>query len=438
MKHPVRQKHIRDRLGDRRGVALMLALVFVVLLAAIVVEFSFDAQVDASLAFTGDSQFQAYTAARSAVAEGMALLAADLLQSIGGGIQPDQATLAVAPPGEYDSYWDATPWAGGAPMKPMNDAMMRTTIRDEYGKLNLNALFYLDPNTGQPVRNEWLIQALRVFFQLRDPELGYDPVDAIIDWVDYGDEGEEPEGAEAEYYEGLEIPYPIKNGPMDDIEELLLIKGITPELYYGKPEDIEEAEENEELPPVLPLSEYLTVHGQWEGKVNANTAEYDTLLAVLSGYREVSQASEYDPQLVADRIFEYQYSQKPITDLSELNELVPPAPVNVNDRRNQPNRPANPAPDGNANKQRNRPGAENQIEPQPQTPQTIQNQPGTGGAAEIFTISSSIFRIYGDGMMDDTLVRVAAVVWRSPFNQSTETGGGTNDPFRIIDWKVIE
>lgn len=405
----------------RRGIALMLTLVFVVLLAAIVVEFSFDAQVDASLAFSGDRHFQAYTAARSAVAEGMALLAADLLQSIGGGVGQTEASLAMAPPGEYDSYWDATPWAGGAPMKPMNDAMMRTTIRDEFGKINLNALYYLDPNTGEPVRNEWLIEALRIFFQLRDPQLGYDPVDAIIDWVDYGDNSSEPDGAEADYYAGLEIPYPIKDGPMDDIEELLLIRGITPELYYGDPEEIAKAAENEDLPPVLPLSEYLTVHGDWQGKINANTAEYDVLLAVLSAYRNFSQASDFDPQLVTDRIFEFQYNQQPITDMSPLTQLVPPAAQNRRNRRNRVN-----------------PGAQQVINQQKQAVDPIVGEAGMGGANDIFRVDSTVFRIYGDGMMDDILVRVAAVVWRSPFDQASTAGGGTNDPFRIIQWKMIQ
>jgi type II secretory pathway component PulK len=41
------------------------------------------------------------------------------------------------------------------------------------------------------------------------------------------------EGAETEYYEGLTPPYECKNGPLDDISELLLIKDMLPEIYYG-------------------------------------------------------------------------------------------------------------------------------------------------------------------------------------------------------------
>lgn len=56
--------------------------------------------------------------------------------------------------------------------------------------------------------------------------------DSIIDWQDKGDE-HRVNGAESDYYLGLPNPYRAKNARLDSIEELLLIKGITPELFYG-------------------------------------------------------------------------------------------------------------------------------------------------------------------------------------------------------------
>ncbi|MEY2409830.1 MAG: ral secretion pathway protein, partial [Verrucomicrobiota bacterium] len=40
-------------------------------------------------------------------------------------------------------------------------------------------------------------------------------------------------GATSEYYEGLAMPYYAKQGPIDDLTELLLIKGVTPAMYWG-------------------------------------------------------------------------------------------------------------------------------------------------------------------------------------------------------------
>jgi hypothetical protein len=71
--------------------------------------------------------------------------------------------------------------------------------------------------------------------------LGYDEVDAatvsdsIMDWRDE-DDLHRTDGAEDDYYEGLERPYPCKDAPLDAIEELLLIRGVTRSMYAGDSE----------------------------------------------------------------------------------------------------------------------------------------------------------------------------------------------------------
>ncbi len=59
-------------------------------------------------------------------------------------------------------------------------------------------------------------------------------VNSILDWID-PDDNIRVQGAESEAYQNYipNHPYVAKNGPIDDLSELLLIKGITPELYYG-------------------------------------------------------------------------------------------------------------------------------------------------------------------------------------------------------------
>jgi general secretion pathway protein K len=56
--------------------------------------------------------------------------------------------------------------------------------------------------------------------------------DSILDWID-ADDGTRPAGAESDYYQGLTPAYYAKNAPLDDLSELLLIKGVTPEMYFG-------------------------------------------------------------------------------------------------------------------------------------------------------------------------------------------------------------
>jgi general secretion pathway protein K len=62
-------------------------------------------------------------------------------------------------------------------------------------------------------------------------------VHSIMDWRD-PDDLEHLNGAEADYYASLRRPYPIKNGRFDSVDELLLVKGVTPELYYGALEGV--------------------------------------------------------------------------------------------------------------------------------------------------------------------------------------------------------
>ncbi len=55
---------------------------------------------------------------------------------------------------------------------------------------------------------------------------------AIIDWIDEGDELS-LNGAEDRYYQSLDPPYHCKNKPVDDLSELLFVRGVTPDMYWG-------------------------------------------------------------------------------------------------------------------------------------------------------------------------------------------------------------
>lgn len=56
--------------------------------------------------------------------------------------------------------------------------------------------------------------------------------DSILDWVDE-DDATRPAGTESDYYQGMNPPYYAKNAPIDDIAELLLIKGVTLAMFKG-------------------------------------------------------------------------------------------------------------------------------------------------------------------------------------------------------------
>jgi len=65
------------------------------------------------------------------------------------------------------------------------------------------------------------------------PRMMREDAAAIIDWRD-SDDNITLGGAESEYYLTLPDPYQCKNGPFETVEELLLVRGMMPELLYGE------------------------------------------------------------------------------------------------------------------------------------------------------------------------------------------------------------
>ncbi len=57
-------------------------------------------------------------------------------------------------------------------------------------------------------------------------------IDAILDWTDEDDE-RNPMGVEGEYYSTLTPSYEPRNGPFLSVEEIMLVKGVSEEMYHG-------------------------------------------------------------------------------------------------------------------------------------------------------------------------------------------------------------
>jgi general secretion pathway protein K len=111
--------------------------------------------------------------------------------------------------------------------------------------------------------------------------------DSIQDWID-ADDATRPAGAESDYYQGLTPPYNAKNAPIDDIEELQLIKGVTPEMFKGTPPDPDAPFQHHKLgfgnaPGQAPdyifgLRDVLTPYSS--GKININIADSNVLACI--------------------------------------------------------------------------------------------------------------------------------------------------------------
>lgn len=130
------------------------------------------------------------------------------------------------------------------------DPQPRFGVVDEGGKININSLIVLDP-TGEVLYN--------ALMQL--PGMTPDVADAIVDWVD-ADDTMRPEGAESAEYSSLPNPYNAKNGPLNSLDELLLVRGVTPQLLYGGDRNRNGVADEGESGADGGWSDYLTVYGR--------------------------------------------------------------------------------------------------------------------------------------------------------------------------------
>ncbi len=106
------------------------------------------------------------------------------------------------------------------------------------------------------------------------PGMTAELADAILDFID-DDDDPRANGCESEYYQSLTPVYSAKNGPLETLDELLLVRGVTPDLLYGEDANrngILDPNENDgpaSWPPdnadgtlQLGWSSYLTVFGR--------------------------------------------------------------------------------------------------------------------------------------------------------------------------------
>jgi type II secretory pathway component PulK len=99
---------------------------------------------------------------------------------------------------------------------------IRYGLENESARLNLNMVPLVD--NAQEGNAKKMLMGL--------PGMTEMIAEAILDWID-ADEEQRESGAERDYYTSLDPAYAPRNGPLGSIEELLLVRGITPALLFG-------------------------------------------------------------------------------------------------------------------------------------------------------------------------------------------------------------
>ncbi|MEW6714611.1 MAG: hypothetical protein AB1306_05930 [Nitrospirota bacterium] len=232
-----------NNLDSQRGIALIMVLWVLTILMVLVLSFTYmtRTETDAAISF------------RDGVA-GKFLAEA--------GIQ--RAVIEIfyrndTPQTEESKVWrkDGTPYRVDT-----DNGGCLVSITDESGKVDINRA------------SEVILRGLFRGLGLEDEDADI-AVDSILDWKD-ADDLHRLHGAESDYYMSLPNPYKAKNAGFETLEELIMIRGITPEILYGEVGK-------------RGVIDLLTLYSN-TGKINLNTAPREVLLAIPGITSETADA----------------------------------------------------------------------------------------------------------------------------------------------------
>jgi type II secretory pathway component PulK len=212
-------------LQRRKGVVLLAVLIVVVILTLTAYQFSELMLAEFKASGSNLRMAQAQAAADSAIHYAAALLSnPDTFTNTLNSNPYDNPTVfqgVLVPGGNSRFPCRFSVIALPDPDDPPVNQPFLYGVTDETGKINLNALMKLD-SSGKIAHDVLMLL----------PNMTEDVANAILDWIDADDETRS-NGAENDYYQTLPQPYSCKNGPLDSLEELLFVKGVTPQLLFG-------------------------------------------------------------------------------------------------------------------------------------------------------------------------------------------------------------
>jgi general secretion pathway protein K len=235
---------MKRRFKECGGFALLLTILIISLIVTLTLQFNTSMRSELYAAANTRDNTRLNAVAKSGFHYALAVLYEDALETA------------------FDSLLET--WANPLTLSASSDAMFEegrfeVQIVDHSGRIQINNLVHSEgQEKGKYIQGQK--ELLKRFlgseqFDL-EPEEVDNLIDAIKDWIDADNEVTKF-GAESSYYQTLERPYSCKNAPLEFVEELLLIRGITKELFYGtrgKPG----------------IAYYLSTRG--EGRININTA----------------------------------------------------------------------------------------------------------------------------------------------------------------------
>jgi general secretion pathway protein K len=242
-----------------------MVLWVIAVLSVVVLEFSFAMRTEVNITKNYKEELQLYAAVQGGVQRAIA----ELIYKHDPGVQQLRKTLTTEeiPPEKKEWATDGRPY-----FFPFDQGKCDIKVMSEAGKVNINLV------------SESMLRKIITLFGL-EGEARDRVVDSILDWRD-PDDFYRVNGAEESYYQSLKESYHCKNAPFDSIEELLLVRGVNQELFYGR----NERKKGEGGEKVLQagLKDIFSIYSP-SGQVDINSAPPVVLKMVLAIPEDILQ-----------------------------------------------------------------------------------------------------------------------------------------------------
>ena len=203
------------RSRQQSGIALIIVLLVITVLAILAGGFAYSMKVETKLARNSNHDPELEWIGRSGVEAAKYVLSLE----------------AQGPGGQLD-YLNSV-WAGGTGLDTNNMAAQFPLDNYELapGRSFSVKITDLDRKFNINMANQDILRQALMLVGV-DPSAQSVIIDSVLDWRDPNDDAG-TSGAESSHYQALNPPYFAKNGPIDDISELLRINGVTPAMFWG-------------------------------------------------------------------------------------------------------------------------------------------------------------------------------------------------------------
>ncbi|MFC1838700.1 type II secretion system minor pseudopilin GspK [Thermodesulfobacteriota bacterium] len=260
-------------ISDNRGVALIITILILSIIVVLTLEFNRSMRENLHIAVNSKDTIMLNYLARSGYNLALAVLDEDDRGS--DSLHDDWALLKMYSPLSNQLF---------------DEGRFQVEIIDLAGRFQINNLVNMN-GTYNDNQKELLFRLILLLAPDLYEEEVEDIIDNIKDWIDIDDEPTRF-GAEDLYYQSLENSYSCSNGSLKSVEELLRIKNISEDLFFGTLGN-------------PGLRDLVTVHGDGSGKININTAPPSLIMAI---------AEDMDGEMI-DNIISYREDSE--NDLSE-------------------------------------------------------------------------------------------------------------------------